>query len=189
MVDAAQLAQLREAAAKVVTARRLLDHALQEQASALASRPLLGQAAFGQALEARGLLPSPRSDDPHWQSLLQDTKTRGEAEMAKVHDYYVNQQHQQPASTLSPSPSAPAGAPAPADQREEHVGHVGHVGRARQLLDFILPEIDPTTLAAATPVDDISTLGLYTTFDLGSSKLTPTHQLQQEAALGMTVAT
>jgi len=49
MVDAAQLAQLREAAAKVVTARRLLDHALQEQASALASRPLLGQAAFGQA--------------------------------------------------------------------------------------------------------------------------------------------
>ena len=141
--QSAETKKLLQAAQKTETARKLLNQALSPHAN-VGSRDLLAQAAYTHATEARRLMED--TPTPEMEALLKDAQLKGQAEVSKTRQLQLH---------------------GTTDSKSEDE----HASRARNLLEFILPDVDTTNLPKTTTSgpttkspDDISTLGFDNTY-------------------------
>jgi hypothetical protein len=175
----------REAAHKAEMARKLLDQALSvnhihvsnasgEQED---SRELLAQSAFREATDARKLLDTPSQE---LDTVLLNAKTKGEAAAALARQMLLQEERTVAATiTAEEDEEASLSKGPPLKLLEEQVldGSKGsgadHASRARQYLEFILPDVGlrgipratiQSQQAAVEKMDDMSTLGFDNTY-------------------------
>jgi hypothetical protein len=166
----------REAAQKVETARKLLDQALSVNVNA-EQRELLAQSAFREATDARKLLEKTTSRE--LDTALEDAKTKGEAAAASARQMQLQEERTVAATiTAEEDEEASLRRGPPLKLLDEQVldskgSADDHASRARQYLEFILPDVGLRGIPRAThgsqkaaveKMDDMSTLGFDNTY-------------------------
>jgi hypothetical protein len=167
----------REAAQKAETARKLLDQALSVNVGSDGQRELLAQSAFREATDARKLLEKKTSRE--LDTVLENAKTKGEAAAALARQMQVQEERTVAATiTAEEDEEASLRRGPPLKLLEEQVldskgSADDHASRARQYLEFILPDVGLRGIPRATQgsqkakvekMDDMSTLGFDNTY-------------------------
>jgi hypothetical protein len=171
----------REAAQKAETARKLLDQALSVHVGSDGQRELLAQSAFREATDARKLLEKKTSRE--LDTVLENAKTKGEAAAAlarQMQGHAHAQEERTVAATITAEEDEEASLQRgpPSKLLEEQVldskgSADDHASRARQYLEFILPDVglrgipraaQGSQKAKVEKMDDMSTLGFDNTY-------------------------
>jgi hypothetical protein len=168
----------REAAQKAETARKLLDQALSLHVGSDGQRELLAQSAFREATDARKLLEKKTSRE--LDTVLENAKTKGEAAAALARQMQAQEERTVAATiTAEEDDEASLRRGPPLKLLEEQVlsskgSADDHASRARQYLEFILPDVGLRGIPRATgegsqkakveKMDDMSTLGFDNTY-------------------------